>query len=211
MASIEFIQEVTLRGSIPEADQDRMTFELHLIHGPKVEGQIMEQHREIIIEAFKGYRDGVRVLVEGIGRYDRRSQLCGLESVEQISILDPLDVPARLDEFREMKDGWLDGDGKAPEHKGLDWLSRSFERHYPDDLPLPYTYPTPEGGVQMEWPLGRQSVIFEIDLAAHQGDWFQFDKQSDDDDEDSQFLHLDDSNSWAWLTNEIRRMAESME
>ena len=58
-------------------------------------------------------------------------------------MLDPLDVPARLDELRGMQDGWLEGDGKAPPHSGLDWLSGAFaKRGYPDDIPLPYTYPT---------------------------------------------------------------------
>ena len=70
-----------------------------------------------------------------------------------------LDVTARLDEFREIQDGWADGMqsaenwgngyGKAPDHAGLDWLAGSFERHFPDDLPLPYTCPPPEGGVQI--------------------------------------------------------------
>ena len=94
-------------------------------------------------------------------------------------LLDPLDVPPRLDEFRNMSDGWLEGDGQAPEHTGLDWLSASFERHYPKDIPLPHTYPTPGGGVEMEWSFGPQSVILEIDLEEQLGDWLRFDKESD--------------------------------
>ena len=69
---------------------------------------------------------------------------------KKIAIMDPLHVPARLDELRSMQDSWLEGEGKASPHSGLDWLSDAFQSQYPDDIPLPYTYPTFEGGVQCE-------------------------------------------------------------
>lgn len=135
--------------------------------------------------------------------------MVGVESVEHISLLDPLDVPARLDEFRDMKDGWLEGRGVAPSMDGLDWLAATFDRHFPDDLPLPYLYPTPEGGVEAEWSLGSQSIIFEIDLETHRGDWLCFHKQSDS--EDTRSLNLDAADSWAWLVAEIRRLKEAVQ
>ena len=130
-------------------------------------------------------------------------------SEHRIVALDPLSIPDRLGELRNMKDGWLDGDGTAPRHAGLDWLASSFERYFPIDLPLPYIFPTPEGGVEAEWSIGRHSVIFEIDLESRQGDWLHFDKQSDE--EDAQSLNLDDNSRWAWLTSEIRRLVELSE
>ena len=75
-----------------------------------------------------------------------------LQKIEHIALLDPLDVPARLGEFRAMTDGWHDGEGKAPQRAGLDWLAKDFDHHYPDDIPLPYTYPTLEGGIEMDGP-----------------------------------------------------------
>ena len=135
--------------------------------------------------------------------------MVGVESVEHISLLGPLDVPARLDEFRDMRDGWLEGEGVAPSLDGLDWLASTFDRHFPDDLPLPCLYPTPEGGVEAEWSLGSQSIIFEIDLATHRGDWLCFDKQSDS--EDTRSLNLDTADSWAWLVAELRRLKEAVQ
>ncbi len=127
-------------------------------------------------------------------------------SEHQVLALDSRDISARLDELRNMQDGWLDGDGSAPGHVGLDWLASSFERHFPSDLPLPYIFPTPEGGVEAEWSIGRHSVIFEIDLDSRQGDWLRFDKQSDE--EDARVLDLDDGGKWEWLAFEIRRLTE---
>ena len=130
-------------------------------------------------------------------------------SEHRVVALNSLSVPDRLDELRNMEDGWLDGGGAAPCHAGLDWLASSFERHFPRDLPLPYIFPTPEGGVETEWSIGRHSVILEVDLDSRQGDWLRFDKQSDE--EDAHLLDLADSSRWEWLTSEIRRLVELSE
>ena len=204
----ELTREITVRGAISEADQDRMTFQLQQIHGRKIVGAIPEQHRATIVKAFGGYRDNVRVLVCGIGRYDRRHYLSGLETVDHITLLDPLDVPARLDEFRAMKDGWMDGEGLAPNHVGLDWLAAAFERHFPDEASLPYTYPTPTGGVQLEWSLGIQDISLEINLETHQAQWHRLDMASDIDDEKD--LNLNDATDWKWLSTEIVHWEESI-
>ncbi len=204
----EILQEVSLRGTVPEADQDKMTFELQQIYGSKVVCSLPDLHRDTIIECFAGYENSVRILVQGIGRFDLQNRLSGMESVDSVSILEPLDVPARLDELRSMKDGEYDGLGSAPSHEGLDWLSDTFEMYYPDDLPLPNTYPTPEGGLEMEWSEGFQTVIFGINLATHEGAWFQFDKSSDS--EMSRELDLDTSEDWQWMSSQIRHMTVTL-
>ena len=119
----------------------------------------------------------------GIGRYDRRNHFSELESTEQITPLDPLDIPTRLDELRSMQDGWLDDADKAPSMVGLDWLASSFEHQFPDDLPRPHTFPTPEGGIEMEWSLDPYSIILEIDLDIHKGSWRRFAGRTNGEDE----------------------------
>ncbi len=203
----KFRRNVTLRGVVPEADQRSMTFELQPAYGSRVTGPMPEQHQQTIIDAFNGYRENARLLVQGIGLYDRQGRISGLEYISHASLLDPLDVPARLDEFRNMHNGWLEGGGIAPAHTGLDWLSVSFERNFPDDLPLPNVFPTPKGGIETEWSLGTHSVIFGIDLATHQGDWLQFDRRQSDD-EHSTELDLNKDDDWEWISSEIRRLSE---
>ena len=112
------------------------------------------------------------------------------------------DVLARLDELRGMRDRWLDGSGLAPKSAGLDWLSDAFERHYPDDAPLPHTYPTFEGGISMEWSVENNEAMLEIDIDAHSAGWFWLDRDSDD--EFERTLNLDESTDWQWLVSEIR-------
>ena len=116
--------------------------------------------------------------------------------------LHPRDVPARLDELRTLQDGWYEGEGVAPSHEGLDWLSDAFECCYPDDAPLPYTYPTPEGGISMEWSVENSEAMLEIDIDAHSAEWHWFDRDSDD--ESERTLNMDESADWQWLASEIR-------
>lgn len=82
-----------------------------------------------------------------------------------------LDVAAQLADLAQLEDGWLDGDGLAPDREALAWLADRFERCWPRDLPLPYLYPTPEGGVQAEWSLPPHEISLEVDLGARMGEW----------------------------------------
>ena len=125
-------------------------------------------------------------------------------------VLDDLDVPARLDEFRSMKDGWYEGYGIAPSHAGLDWLSKTFTEHYPRDVVLPYTYPTVDGNIQMEWhgkiERGSVEIILEINLKSHVGNLLIFVLESDDNDDGTEMvLDIDSQADWERLVNEIKK------
>lgn len=183
-----------------------MTFELQLAGGRKVTGVVSDQHLDAIMEAFNGYRDATKLLIQGLGRYDRQDRLVRVQSVEHTALLDPLDVPARLEEFHGMKAGWLDGAGVAPQHDQLDWLAVSFDQYYPDELPLPHTFPTPTGGIEMEWSIGVQSVTLEIDLATRQAEWLSYEKGSSQ--EETHSLSLDANQGWSWLVDRISQLAE---
>ena len=202
------IRSSAIRGLVCELDQDNMKFDLQPIFGRrrKISGPVSERHYQILLDAFNRYQDGVRVLVEGEGKHNRQNYPTKLESVERISILHPLDVPARLDEFRDMRDGWLDGEGIAPTQAGIDWLTDAFARNYKADAPLPFTYAMPSGGVQFEWSLGSLEVSLEVDLSTRKAVWHWLDTDTSRDYERE--LDLAVVRSWEWLGNEIVRLAE---
>ena len=89
-------------------------------------------------------------------------------------------IATRLDEFRDMRNGWMEGEGSAPSHAGLDRLADSFTRHFPNEAPLPYAYPTEDGGIRMEWPQDDNALILEVDIEAHKGEWLRFSRSSED-------------------------------
>ncbi len=121
--------------------------------------------------------------------------------MEQVGQLAPLDIHGRLDELRRLEDGWLDGDGKAPGSDELEWLAAGFDRHYPDDLPLPYLYPTTEGGVRAEWSLSDYEISLEVNLVARRADWHHLDLDTHAD--NVRELDLDNENDWAWIASAL--------
>ena len=218
----ELTQQVAIRGTIPEADQERMTFELQQIYGNKITGMMKPQHLDTIMEAFNGYREGTKegtkVFIEGIGKFNQENRLLSLESIEQVNILDKLDVPARLDEMRNLEDGWATGmqpmnavgrsSSRAPRYEGLDWLATVFEQTYPEDLSNPYAYPTPEGGVQIEWSIEPYSATLEINLEDRTGEWHSINLNTDE--SQLQEILLDEL-GWQEVFNKIKTLEPDKE
>lgn len=200
----ELTDEVTLRASIPEVDQEKKTFELQIINGPRVPAPLESQHLRTVMEAFNGYKLGARVLLHGVGRFNRFERLQKLESVEHLSLLDPNDIAARVEELKTLRNGWLDGKGFALEKEGLSWITRQFELAFDDGLPLPYIYPTAEGGVQAEWSIGSHEITLEIDIVHHKGEWSALNMCSDKENEKE--LDLDLESDWRFVSGEIEKI-----
>ena len=118
----------------------------------------------------------------------------------------PLDTTRRLNELKNMGDGWLDGEGRAPDPAGLDWLIRQFENRYPEDLPLPYLYPTPGGGVEAEWGLDGGGVNLEVNLENRRGALVRSGTRGDG--SGAMDLDLAKSAGWEELAAELRRPGE---
>ena len=122
--------------------------------------------------------------------------------------MDPLDVPSRLAELREMNDGWLgDGAGVAPDNEHLTWLSEQFRDKYPAHLPLPRAYPTPSGNIEMEWSLGDYGVILAIDLTHRSADLLAFREDHDKDDREESSINLEDVHGWMRIAELISTLA----
>lgn len=78
-------------------------------------------------------------------------------------------IKDKLNELKSLQTGWLDGEGKSLDHQALDRLAHNFAQYYPEDLPLPFVFPTIDGGVQFEWPTWKPTPEIEIDLHTMHG------------------------------------------
>ncbi len=199
-----YTERTSIRGTISAVDQNDNTFKTQLSSGRTIAAPIPRQHLEITLEALTGYSSGARVLLRGIGRFSGASQLVGFDSIEHVSILDPLDIGVQIDDLRLLNDGWLDGDGRAPSPEGLSWLLDVFEKFYPDGAPLPYLYPTVAGGVQAEWPLGSREAELEVDLVTHSALWHVLDLHSNESQERT--LNCDSDSDWMWLVGQLGKV-----
>ena len=196
-----FTDEVVVRGYVPEVDQDKMTFELQIISGPKIKAPLEPQYLETVIEATMGYRQKAKVMLKGIARFNRYERIEKIESIEIITLLDPLDIGARLDELLQLKRGWFDGKGEAYDPNDLAWIEEIMTLYYPDELPSPYIYPTPEGNLLLEWEDERFDISLEIDLSAKKG-WLHILNLSTEKDEDKEFA-LINQEGWEALVKKL--------
>ncbi|MXZ93478.1 MAG: hypothetical protein F4245_00795 [Cenarchaeum sp. SB0678_bin_8] len=209
-STVKHVSEMVLRGSVHKIDQKNMTFGLQQVYGPLVTGQIPDAYYDIIMQTFDRYKDNTRIQIQCTTQRNQHGQI-SIESITHIKPLDSLDVLLQLDEFRSLRDDWLDGNGLAPKHSNLDWLSGVFGRYYPRDLPLPHTYPTAEGGVSLEWSFDGREAHIEIDLERRTGEWFVINMKtgkSEDEDED---VNLDDPKNWLQIADHLRRLKEKTE
>ena len=167
----QWTEEATLKGRIPEVDQADHTFELELRSGAKLKAPLLEPHIKTVLETSVGYRSGSLVSVKGVIQRDRADRPRVFESVEHITQLDPLDIETRIEDLAQIQPGWLDGKGHALDRFGLQRLAQAFDEHFAPDLPLPYLYPTAEGGVQAEWTIGDWEASLEIALPNLKADY----------------------------------------
>jgi hypothetical protein len=195
-----FITDDVLRRGIVIATNDAQnTFTIRLANGHEVQAPLHTEHRDSILDAQKEAPLGVRVAVRGIGQFNRLEKLVKFEAVEDVTPLEPLDVPARLEELKLLKEGWLNGDGKPLDGALLDKLGDFFTVYYPNELPLPYTFPTENGGVQFEWRLNKASPEIEIDLASFHGEWLSHD--------DEATIDLSSATGWMDLSERISALS----
>lgn len=191
-----------LRGVVYAVDRVKQTFAVNSTRtGRKVQNLPLDAlNTPVIMDALNEYGAGGLVQLEAVAQ--------GSDPLEGLRVhrLRRLNVPARLDEFHRLKDGWLKDWYVAPKRDGLDWLADRFEALYPDDVDPPHVYPTPEGGISAEWIIGEHRVIFEIDLDAHSGDWLQWDRRNEEE-EESRRLDLNQESDWRYIVNQVRAMA----
>jgi hypothetical protein len=120
--------------------------------------------------------------------------------------MDQMDIETRLEELADLRDGWLNGEGRAPERAALLRLAQAFDEHYAPDLPSPSFYPTVEGCVQAEWALGAWDVSLEITLPAMKAHYQALHLKTGESCELD--LILDDDAGWTTLNALLKEVQE---
>jgi len=199
-------EETTIIASIPEADKSKQTFTLLLNNSQRINTEMPEAHYDTILKAFNDYELNCKVSVKGIGRFNHLDKLEGFESIEQISIIDPLDIIYRLEEISTIEDGWLDGEGIAPKKDNLDWFSNMFEGNFDKNLPLPFIFPTPEGGIQAEWTINQHEISLTINLDSKDSYYHELNFSNDQEDEDK--FNLNNTEDWRKLNLKLNNLVK---
>ena len=78
----------------------------------------------------------------------------------------------------ELVPGWLDGEGVPPTRELLELVGAWLNEHQRQDLEQPKLFPTPEGGVEAEWRIGRLDLSVEFDPRSGMAEWHLLDLHS---------------------------------
>jgi len=113
----------------------------------------------------------------------------------------------RIKELMQLRDGWMNGQGKAPSHLELQWLSERLARYFLSSVCQPFLYPTAEGNVRLEWTLDTNEASLEIDLKTHNSSWHSLNMLTDKEETDSFLLSTEED--WMRLARYAHSLARS--
>lgn len=199
--------EMVLKGRIPMVDQSNAYFELELRDGSKLRAPLLETHKSDILKYTSDYERHSYVAIKGVVVCESGNKPKAFESIEYINPLDPLDVEMRLDELAALKPGWLNGKGLSLDKKSLTLLANLFNEYFSPELPLPYLYPTAEGGVQAEWTLNSWEVSLDVELPSLEATFHAFNVDTYDEKDFDGDLMLDEGSSiWGQINTELLAM-----
>jgi hypothetical protein len=177
----EWTEETLLKGRVSAADVADGEFELELMNGTKLNAPLEQQHNDTVVAALAAYRSNRMLAVKGVLRKDKNGHYREFDSVEHVTLLDPLDVETRLEELASLKERWFNGKGVALDGPGLKALSEEFEKNFDSELPLPYLYPTPEGGVLAQYEAlnlaSDESSEVSLSLSSNPSNWVRLNNQ----------------------------------
>lgn len=196
--------EVELVVKLEDVRPKEHSITIELVDGRSISATVTDQQLEELSDVRVGEFGLSWLRASGIGSFDRSQQLQRLDEVTVIELLDPMDPRVQLEKLKVLQDGWLDGDGSP---LSLDLLARVgtwFDEHLSEDTPLPRLYPTPEGGMEAEWLIGRLDISIEFDEAAGVVEWHAMDLDTGKADEKT--VDFDDTEALAELGRLMARV-----
>ena len=182
-------REIDLLGFIEEVDYSKSSFRLRLLEGGNATVPMPASFHGVARKY--GGRDRHLITVRGIGAYDAWERIQKVVQVESLDVLKNYVIATKLDEISQLKDGWFEGFGLAPDADDLAALSEKLINEYPDKLPLPLLTPTQDGNILLEWAAEGDPSL-DINLKAKQASFHSF--EVDDAGEIERDFILDTSN-----------------
>lgn len=196
--------EVDLVVKLGDVRPKEHSITIELVDGRSIAATVTDQQLEELSDVRVGEFGLSWLRASGIGSFDRSQQLQRVDEVTVIELLDPMDPRVQLEKLKVLRDGWLDGDGSPLSLDLLAWVGTWFDEHLNEDTPLPRLYPTPEGGVEAEWLIGRLDVSIEFDEAAEVVEWHAMDLDTGKADEKT--INFDDTEALAELGRLMARV-----
>lgn len=109
---------------------------------------------------------GSRVQISGMGEFSAKGVLIRFTAVDQTSLAsDAPSIELQFARLGDLKPGWFDQESPAIDRLLLRNIQELLSKLMVDmDIPTPYLYPTPQGGIRAEWSAGDEEISLEASL-----------------------------------------------
>lgn len=107
----------------------------------------------------------MHIRVKCVGIFDVNERLSAVKEMEQVDALAHYKLTAGIDALASLKDGWLEGNGVAPDSGNLNWLSNEVTKVFPESFEYPAVVPTEDGNVVLEWIRPHARIELEVNFA----------------------------------------------
>lgn len=174
-----YSETVEFYGTICEYDKQKCTGTFLTFSEKRFPFNVTEEFQAIVEQAFYGYPK-THVALQGIQNFTADGKEKNKIRVDSLEILDPLDVSARMEEFRCLQEGWLEGTGKPFDRKQLEWLENLIISLLLQSIRPPYLYPTEGENISMEWDVDKTEISVEFQLEQKTAHFFLFHKENGD-------------------------------
>lgn len=172
-------KDIMIKGRISEVNTKEKKFIFDSLYDGKFYSKYSPELEKIIYTNLNRDDAEINLQLEATAVY-KAEKFDYFSEIKSIIAVDEMDVSFRLNEFSDLKDGWLDGKGVAPSKKFLQKIDFDFEKYYPSDLSLPFLYPTGEGGVLAEWTSGDNEISLEINPNDYSAYFHSLNMKTDD-------------------------------
>ena len=116
------------------------------------------------------------------------------------------DIREQVSNLGELKDGWLEGTGKALDPDELANLADKLVQYYPLSAPELRLYPKGNGNAQAEWWIGNYSAVLEIFLdGSAVAEWSEYNHQTNQ--ENERTVNINDERDWEWVVQRLQSLS----
>ncbi|PNH79228.1 hypothetical protein [Arthrobacter sp. AFG20] len=157
------VQDGSHVGRISALDVDEQTFTFAPVNSSKVPGVYQDPQRWADLhEVLKQESDNYWVRLQGTFRFRPDSSIHSVADVASVEVFDVPDSDwgRRLLELADLQDGWIE-EGEAVATPSLE-CAREVLTHLASKELRPGIFPTPAGGIQLEWSAEDERFVVAI-------------------------------------------------
>ena len=88
------------------------------------------------------------------------------KKVKHGQVLDHLDISRQIEEIQFRLNNQTDSGGFQYAAEKLDWVSKQFDKFFPDDVDNPYLYAKDDQEIRAEWMSNRFEASLDIEISS---------------------------------------------